>query len=120
MIHHVALETDPEVLAEEILFWQLAGFVEVPVPTPVDQGHVWLEREGTQVHLMSLTDPTVPLRGHVAIVAPDFDATLRRLRSAGFELQEGRELWGERRAKARTPAGHTVELMAAPPAPRAG
>jgi catechol 2,3-dioxygenase-like lactoylglutathione lyase family enzyme len=56
----------------------------------------------------------------VAQVAPDFEATLQRLGEAGFEVREERELWGQRRAKVLTPAGHTVELMAAPPAPAAG
>lgn len=120
MLHHVALETDPETLAEETRFWQVAGFVEVPVPQDLGEGYVWLEREGTQIHLMSTGGPVVPIRGHVAIVAPDFEATLGRMRDAGFEIREGRQLWGERRAKALTPAGHTVELMAGPPAPATG
>ena len=41
--------------------------------------------------------------------------TLERLRAGGFEVEESRELWGERRAFAIAPAGHRVELMAAPP-----
>jgi len=120
MLHHVALETDPETLAEETRFWEVAGFVEVPVPQDLGEGYVWFEREGTQVHLMPSGDPVVPIRGHVAIVAPDFELTFGRMRGAGFEIREGRQLSGERRAKALTPAGHTVELMAAPPSPATG
>jgi hypothetical protein len=37
------------------------------------------------------------------------------LRDAGFEVTAGREHWGAPRAKAAAPAGHLVELMAAPP-----
>ena len=120
MIHHIALETAPHLLAEESHFWQSVGFVEVPLPSGVNGGHSWLEREGTQIHLMADPEPVVPLRGHVAVVAPDFEATLQRIGEAGFEVREERELWGQRRAKVLTPAGHTVELMAAPPAPAAG
>ena len=31
--------------------------------------------------------PTVPPRGHLAVVVPDFDATLARLREHGFEVE---------------------------------
>ena len=42
-----------------------------------------------------------------------------RLREAGFEVEESRQLWGRRRAFAIGPGGHRVELMEAPP-PRSG
>jgi hypothetical protein len=48
-------------------------------------------------------------------VVADFEATVERLRAAGFEVKPGREHWGAARAKAIAPGGHTVELMAAPP-----
>jgi catechol 2,3-dioxygenase-like lactoylglutathione lyase family enzyme len=98
----------------------VAGFRPVPLPQALGSGYTWFERGGTQIHLMETEDPVVPASGHVAVVAPDFDATVERLREAGFEVRPGRELWGEKRAKALTPAGHTVELMATPPAPGAG
>ncbi len=75
----------------------------------------WLEREGHQVHLIHTDSATVPVLGHAAIVAADFDATLRALREGGFEVEEAQELWEERRAFAIAPGGHRVELMAAPP-----
>lgn len=119
MLHHVALEVSPQLMPDEIRFWTAAGFVEVPVPDALGDGYTWFELGGTQIHLMNTDDPVVPATGHVAVVAPDFDVTVERLREAGFEVRPGRELWGEKRAKALTPAGHTVELMAAPPTPRA-
>ena len=39
------------------------------------------------------------------------------LRADGHQVEEGRQLWGERRAKVITPAGHLVEIMADPPPP---
>lgn len=121
MLHHVALEVPADRMPAEGEFWLAAGFTRVPAPEALGEGFEWFEREGTQIHLMASTDPAVPpLRGHVATVAPDFDATLGRLQRGGFEVEEGRRLWGARRAKAKTPAGHVVELMAAPPAPHAG
>jgi hypothetical protein len=115
MLHHVALEVGPDSVAGEISFWLAAGFVEVPAPEALGEGYTWLERGGIQIHLMHKADPAVPDRGHVAIVAADLDAVVARLRTGGFEVRAARELWGEKRAKALTPAGHTVELMAAPP-----
>jgi catechol 2,3-dioxygenase-like lactoylglutathione lyase family enzyme len=96
----------------------MLGFAEVPAPEAVGDGYAWVEREGTQIHLVVTDDPVIPVRGHVAVVCPDFEATLEALRGDGFEPHEGRELWGERRAKVRTPAGHTVEITAAPPTAR--
>lgn len=115
MLHHVSFEVDPTLVPNESRFWVAAGFVSVPVPEALGGGYSWFEGGGTQIHLMHVADPVVPVRGHVAIVAPDFEATVGRLREAGFEVREGRELWGSARAKAITPAGHTVELLASPP-----
>lgn len=117
MLHHVSLEVFPEQIERTLEFWSLLGFVEVPAPQPL-QGRVnWVERDGTQIHLLISEKPVVPPRGHVALVAPDFEATLERLRAAGFEVERKRELWGQPRAGAIAPGGHRVELMAAPPQP---
>jgi hypothetical protein len=62
--------------------------------------------------------PTVSPRAHLAVVVPDFDATLARLHERGFETRPGREHWGAQRAHAVAPGGHRVELMAAPPTAR--
>ena len=78
----------------------------------------WLERAGTQIHLMPTESPTVPPSGHVAVVVPDFDGTFERLAAAGFEIERRREHWGAPRAKATAPGGHIVELMAVPAAGR--
>ena len=114
-LHHATLEITPGSVPEEASFWIAAGLVSVAAPEALGGGYTWFEGGGTQIHLMHVADPVVPVRGHVAIVAPDFEATVGRLRGAGFEVREGRELWGSARAKAITPAGHTVELMASPP-----
>jgi len=116
MIHHVAVEIAPEFMDSEGEFWLAAGFARVPAPEALGTGFDWYEREGTQIHLMETADPALPpARGHVAVVAPDFQATLGRLADRGFEVEERRALWGARRAKAVTPAGNVVELMESPP-----
>jgi len=114
MLHHVGIEVTPEEIERSIELWELLGFERVE-PPPTLREFTWLEREGTQVHLMPTESPTVPPRGHVAIVVADFDATFAALREAGFEIERRREHWDAPRAFTYTPDGHRVELMAAPP-----
>ena len=96
-------------------FWGLLGFDEVEVPEALGDSIRWVEREGTQIHILLTENGTAPVLGHAAVVAPDFEAAMERLDQAGFEVEETRELWGARRAFTVGPAGHRVELMAAPP-----
>ena len=115
MLQHAALEIARASSQEEALFWRTLGFAEVPVPESLGDQYTWFEREGSQIHLIEVADPVVPSVGHVALVAEDLEATIHGLRDRGFEVERGRELWGEPRAKATSPGGHTVELMAAAP-----
>jgi catechol 2,3-dioxygenase-like lactoylglutathione lyase family enzyme len=117
MLHHVGIEVRPAEIARAVEFWELLGFAEVEPPPSLAE-FTWLERSGTQVHLMPTESPTVPSRGHTAVVATDFDTAVERLREGGFEVERRREHWGAPRALAIAPGGHRVELMAAPPAPR--
>ena len=119
MLHHVALEVRPADVPEDTRFWMLAGFERVGVPEALGSDYTWFEKAGTQIHLMHVEEPVIPSRGHVAIIARDFEETLTRLAEGGFEAVEGRQLWGRRRVKVTSPSGHRVEVMAAPPSRRA-
>lgn len=118
MLQHVGLEVRPAEVAASVEFWELLGFERVEPPAALSE-FTWLQRVGTQIHLMPTEEPTVPPRGHVAVVVEDFEEALVRLRAAGFEALDRREYWDAPRAKASAPGGHTVEIMAAPP-PQAG
>jgi catechol 2,3-dioxygenase-like lactoylglutathione lyase family enzyme len=118
VLQHVTLEVSPGDVERSVELWELLGFRRVPVPEALADTFVWVEREGTQIHLERNQSPTVPPQGHAAVVVADFDRAVERLRTAGFEVRPGREHWGAPRAKAVAPGGHTVELMAAPPKPR--
>ncbi len=123
MIQHVALETREDDIDAEVAFWALLGFARVEAPGALAERSTWLQgAAGTQVHLLHAPDPTAPPEGHVAIIAPDYDATLARLRHAGFDPQPRPAHWGAQRSFVRSPGGHRVEVMAAPPpsAPRRG
>lgn len=115
MLQHVGIEIRPAEIEQAVEFWQLLGFVLVEPPAALAADFTWLERDGTQIHLMHTESPTVPPHGHVAVVAPAFERTIAGLRERGFEVRAGREHWGATRAHTVAPGGHHVELMAAPP-----
>jgi hypothetical protein len=115
VLHHVSLELRPEDVERSIELFELLGFERVPAPEPIAAFVSWIERDGTQIHFIHTPEPTTPQLGHPGVVSPDFEAAIGRLRDAGFEVEEARELWGERRAFAVLPGGGRLELMAAPP-----
>lgn len=115
MIQHVTLEVREEDALAEAEFWGLLGFAAVPLVAGLDGRALWLERAGTQIHLGFEAQPVIPPEGHVAVVAEDYDAACRRLVQAGHEVTPRQEHWGAPRCFTRSPAGHRVEVMAAPP-----
>ena len=96
-------------------FWQLLGFVQVEPPGPLAGSSTWLEREGTQVHLLHSESPAVRRHGHTAVLVADFEGSVSGLRERGFEVTPKRQLWGAPRALAIAPGGHQVELFSTPP-----
>lgn len=117
MLQHVGIEVAPADVERTAELLELVGFERVPPPPGLGSGYTWLERDGTQVHLMHEERPVVPSRGHLAILAPDLEAAVDRLRAAGFEVEARRAHWGAARALVTAPGGNRVELMAAPPGP---
>jgi catechol 2,3-dioxygenase-like lactoylglutathione lyase family enzyme len=114
MLHHVGIEVAPADLERSVELWQALGFEKMAPPETLRE-FVWLEREGTQIHLMPTESPTIPPRGHVAVVVADFESVVSALRELGFEVERRREHWGSPRAVVIGPGGHRVELMASPP-----
>ena len=115
-MHHVALEVVEGDADRDVAFWALLGFEEVEPPGTLRSKSRWVERKGTQIHLLfAEAEPVVAPEGHVAVIAEDFDATLARLRAAGFEPEAHQQHWGAPRSFVTSPAGHRVEVMAAPP-----
>lgn len=115
MLHHVTLEVTPGDIERSVELWALLGFEPVEPPSALAETFVWVEREGTQIHLERNESPTVPPHGHAAVVVVDFERAVEGLAEHGFEVKPGREHWASPRAKVLAPGGHQVELMAAPP-----
>jgi catechol 2,3-dioxygenase-like lactoylglutathione lyase family enzyme len=117
MVQHVSIEVTGEQAEPCVAFYALLGFCRVePPPTLADRA-VWVERDGTQVHLMLVDRPVVPPQGHHAVLVGEeaYEATLAALRDAGFEPDPRTEHWGSPRAFVRDPSGHRVEVMATSP-----
>ena len=118
MIQHVTREILPSELDRATTFYALLGFEPVPVPAGIAGRAMWLERSGTQIHLMFVDEHAAAQRrssGHVGVVVEDYPGTLRRLEAAGHEVEPRREHWGSPRCYVRDPAGYLVELIAWPP-----
>ncbi len=115
MIQHVALELRREQVADCLAFYRLLGFEDVEPPPTLRDAAAWLQRAGTQIHLMFVDDPVAPPQGHVAVVLDDYDRKLRSLQDSGHEPEPRRRHWGSPRAFVRDPAGHRVEVMAFAP-----
>ena len=116
MLQHVSLEVPQDEVERTIEFWGLLGFERAEAPEPIAPYVTWLQRDGTQIHLIHTDTPTVPLLGHAAVVADDFAATVQalrdcRLRGRGRPASSG----APSRAFAIAPGGHRVELMGSPP-----
>ncbi|MEA2324356.1 MAG: Glyoxalase-like domain [Solirubrobacteraceae bacterium] len=114
-LQHTTLETRREDIDAEVAFWALIGFEQVEPPGRLRDIATWVARNGTQIHLLYTDEPVIAPRGHVAVVADDYDATLQRLDRAGFAFEPTTADWGAPRGFARSPAGHRVEVMQAPP-----
>jgi catechol 2,3-dioxygenase-like lactoylglutathione lyase family enzyme len=114
----VTLEVPSELVDACAEFWALLGFRRVEPPLSLGDRAVWMEREGTQIHLMHVDDPVVPPQGHAAILAADYERAFAALRDAGHDPEPRTEHWGAPRCFVRDPAGHRVEVMAGSPARR--
>jgi catechol 2,3-dioxygenase-like lactoylglutathione lyase family enzyme len=115
MIQHVTLETRREDVDDAVAFWALLGFERVEPPGRLASIAVWVQRAGTQVHLLFEDHPVAQPRGHTAVVAEDYDAAVERLERAGFAPRPSTQDWGSPRCFVVSPGGHLVEVMAFPP-----
>jgi catechol 2,3-dioxygenase-like lactoylglutathione lyase family enzyme len=114
-LQHVTIEVADEQIGACVDFYRLLGFARVDPPPSLAGSATWVERDGTQIHLLRTNSPVVPPSGHHAVVLDDYERTVSALREAGFEPEPRREHWGSPRSFVRNPAGHRVELMAFAP-----
>jgi catechol 2,3-dioxygenase-like lactoylglutathione lyase family enzyme len=117
MLQHVSLEVRPDQVDACVGFWELLGFRRMTPPPALRDRFTWVQREGTQIHLLPKEAPATTHDGHAAVLAEDYDAALARLREAGFDPQPGTDAWDAPRSFVRDPSGNLVEVMSAVPEP---
>jgi catechol 2,3-dioxygenase-like lactoylglutathione lyase family enzyme len=117
VLQHASLEVPPHLVRDCVAFWELLGFEEMEPPPLLGGRFTWVQREGTQIHLIPVEQPVNAAEGHVAVVAPDYDHTVRLLLDAGFDLRAGVNAWNAPRCFVRSPGGNLVEVMSKPPQP---
>src|SRR3954470_11435781 len=97
MLQHVTIELQRDQVDACVGFYALLGFEQVEPPESLAGRATWVERGGTQVHLMPMDDPVVPPSGHHAVLVDHYDATFGALRDAGFDPEPRKEHWGAKR-----------------------
>ena len=70
MLQHVSIEIAPDEVEALVDFWTLLGFERVESPEALGGYVTWLERSGTQIHLIHTEDGTVPVSPGAAIHVP--------------------------------------------------
>ena len=85
-------------------FWELLGFERVEPPHGARASSPGSNAEGTQIHLMPTEAPTVPSQGHVAVVAPDFEAAVAGSRTPASRSIAGANTGAPRAPKPSRPA----------------
>ena len=95
VIQHVTLEVREADAPAEVAFWALLGFAEVQPPAGMERRSRWVEGGGTAgPPRVRGRDPVVPTRGHVGVVAADFDATVAALRDGRSPRRPARRALG--------------------------
>ena len=119
MIQHVTHAIDRSQLDECVPFYELLGFRVVDPPPGMAGTATWLESTEPGAALTGPPDARGRVAGRAAgtfaLVCPDYDATIARLRAAGHDVDPRREHWGSPRPMSVTRPGTSIELMAYPP-----
>jgi catechol 2,3-dioxygenase-like lactoylglutathione lyase family enzyme len=117
MLQHVTLEIHADRLDASLALWARLGFERMEPPPLLRNRFVWVQRGGTQIHLMPLDDPVTTREGHAAVVVDDYEGTLDALREDGYDLRPGTDAWNAPRSFLRDPSGNLVEVMSRAPQP---
>ena len=75
------------------------------------RGGCWFASGNVQIHLGIETDFRPARKAHPALRCTDYEATLRRLRTSGIEVNEPNDIPGVRRCHLRDPYGNRIELV---------
>ena len=94
-------------------FYQdLLGMREVGKPPELERrGGCWFESGTVKIHLGIERDFRPAKKAHPALNATDYGSLVARLRAAGIEAHEARDISGVRRCHIHDPFGNRIELI---------
>ena len=105
MLHHVGIEVAPADVERAVEFFALLGFERVEPPPTLAASFTWLERDGTQIHLMHEETPDRAAARPPRRRRPRLRGDARRAcASTASRSSAGREHWGAPRATSSPPA----------------
>ena len=88
------------------------GMIEIPKPAELaKRGGCWFESGGVQIHLGVEADFRPARKAHPALRCSQYPELLDRLRQAGIEVTEARDIPGVRRCHIHDPFGNRIELI---------
>jgi|ERR1700733_7891501 catechol 2,3-dioxygenase-like lactoylglutathione lyase family enzyme len=91
----------------------LLGMVEVAKPPELaKRAGCWFASGGVQVHLGVESDFRPAKKAHPGVRCRDYDGLISRLRGAGIEIAEDKNIAGVRRCHIEDPFGNRIELIA--------
>jgi catechol 2,3-dioxygenase-like lactoylglutathione lyase family enzyme len=115
-LQHVQIAAPPGSEASARAFFvDILGMIEVPKPPNLARrGGIWLELEGSELHVGIDPDFRPAEKAHPAFEVSDLDALRERLIARGVETWEDEVYPGRRRFYARDPFGNRLEFLTRP------
>lgn len=93
-------------------YGDLLGMIEIPKPAELaKRGGCWFESGGVQIHLGVEANFRPARKAHPALRCSQYAELLNRLRQAGVEVSEARDIPGVRRCHIHDPFGNRIELI---------
>jgi catechol 2,3-dioxygenase-like lactoylglutathione lyase family enzyme len=98
--------------AARSFYRDLLGMREVPKPRELAaRGGCWFESGTVKIHLGIERDFRPAKKAHPALNSNDYGGLIARLRAAGVEASEARDISGVRRCHIHDPFGNRIELI---------
>jgi catechol 2,3-dioxygenase-like lactoylglutathione lyase family enzyme len=96
-----------------VFYGELLGMAELAKPPVLaKRGGCWFASGSVQIHLGVENDFRPARKAHPALRCREYDGLISRLRSAGVEVTEDKNIPGVRRCHVSDPFGNRIELIA--------
>lgn len=122
-VHHIGISCPKKLQADELRFWEILGYAETgPARRGLRRFVRWLVGDGLAIQIRLHDNPLeeeMTALNKIALLVPDYARTTNNLEAFGFNIEPAQDYFGYKRAHARSPSGHYVEIMEGSPSRRA-